>query len=285
MPTIKNRLRQLLQPRKVRITLPDYFEVSDTLELLTERGRDQIALQLAAQGWSSFETPVPGIIAAAAQQVEGVFFDVGANTGLYALLAACASQRLAVHAFEPYPPALDALQKNIALNDLRDRIRVSPAALGDSPGRQPLYIPLQNHGLMESSASLSAGFKEEHSGTIEIDVTTIDVYMAGLQSTPLGLLKIDVESTEHQVLSGGLATIARDRPMIVLEVLHLADHGWLDAFCRENQYRIFSLHPDRMAPRNAVQFHGDAWNQCFCPLEKLPLLTDCAKRAGLDFRG
>ena len=284
LTAIRQFVRRLLQPGKVRIVLPDNFEASHTLELLTERGRDQIAVELAARGWNSFEKPVPGIITAAAKQIEGLFFDVGANTGLYALLAACASKHLAVHAFEPYPPALDALRRNIVLNRMGDRISICPSALGESPGRKLLYIPLQDHGLMESSASLNAEFKAEHSGTIDIDVTTIDAYVASLRPATVGLLKIDVESTEHQVLAGGLVTMERDRPLIVLEVLHLADHAWLDVFCSENHYRIFTLHQDRVEPRSQVDFHGDAWNQCFCPEEKLPVLQSCAEESGLTFR-
>lgn len=284
MTAFRQYVRRLLQPGKVRVVLPDSFEATHTLELLTEKGRDQIAVELAARGWNSFEKPVPGIITSAAKQIEGLFFDVGANTGLYALLAACACRHLAVHAFEPYPPALDALQRNIVLNRMDNRINICPSALGESPGRKSLYIPLQNHGLIESSASLNAGFKSEHSGTIDIDVTTIDAYVAGLQPATVGLLKIDVESTEHQVLAGGLVTIERDRPLIVLEVLHLADHAWLDVFCSENRYRIFTLHQDGVEPRRHVDFHGDAWNQCFCPEEKLPVLQSCAEECGLTFR-
>lgn len=253
------------------------------MSLLTERGRDQIVLEIAAGGWDSFERPLPALIAAAVRRVSGAFFDVGANTGLYALLAACASREVQVHAFEPYPPAIETLEKNIVLNGFDDRITICRCALGESPERKPLYIPLQNHGLMESSASLNADFKQEHSDVLSIEVTTIDDYLSGLQPLRLGLLKIDVESTEHQVLAGGADSISRDRPLIVLEVLHLADHGWLDAFCRSNQYRIFTLHPNRVERRDSVSFHGDAWNQCFCPEEKVATLESLAADTGLAF--
>jgi FkbM family methyltransferase len=190
-----------------------------------------------------------------------------------------------VHAFEPYAPALRTLQKNIDLNGFGKRIRVCRSALGAAHGRQPLYIPLQNHGLLESSASLNAEFKAEHSNVIDIDVTTLDAYVSDSDISRVGFLKIDVESTEHEVLAGGPNTVARDRPLIVLEVLHLADHEWLDAFCRSNRYRVFTLQPGRIQPQTEVRFHGDAWNQCFCPEEKLPLLMKCAQKAALQITG
>lgn len=283
MTALRTRIRRLLRPRKVVVPLPEDFEAAARLILLTAGGRDQIATEVSARGWRSFEWPLPALIAAAVRQVEGSFIDVGANTGFYALLAACASRAATVHAFEPYPPVLETLRRNISINRLEDRITICPQALGSSAGRQPLYVPLQDHGLMESSASLNAGFKPEHSDVIEIDVTTLDAYVSGLQSARVGLLKIDVESTEQQVIAGGSRTIARDRPLIVLEVLHLADHRRLEGFCAGNDYIPFTLHRDRIERRPTVRFHGDAWNQCFCPQERLPLLQACAAGAGLPF--
>ncbi len=254
------------------------------MRLVTAHGRDKIAVDLAARGWNSFERPLPEFIAAGARLVNGAFFDVGAHTGLYSLLAACASLHTEVHAFEPYSPALKILRKNISVNRLADRITVCDSAVGDRCGGQSMYIPSQAHGLLESSASLNADFKGEHSGVTDIDVITLDAYTESLESTAAGLLKIDVESTEHKVLAGGTETIARDRPLLVLEVLHLANHAWLDTFCRKNRYRIFTLHPEYMQARTRVEFHGDAWNQCFCPEEKLSILQSCADRIGLEFR-
>jgi FkbM family methyltransferase len=259
--------------------------VSRTLILSSDRGRDQIAMELATHGWNSFEYPAPDVVSSLAQVADGSFFDVGANSGLYALLAASASKQVKIHAFEPYPPAIDALRKNIALNHLVERITLCRSALSDKAGKQSLYIPLQDHGLLESSASLNAGFKTEHSSVLDIDATTIDDYVLEFSPIRLGLLKIDVESTEHQVLAGGMKTIGRDRPLIVLEVLHLADHPLLDTFCRENNYRIFTMHPQHIQIRDTVAFHGDAWNQCFCPEEKLPVLRGCAEKIGIQFSG
>lgn len=285
MTAISKSLRRLLQPGKIRIALPTYFEASRSLILSSDRGRDQIAMELAAHGWNSFERPVPGVVSSLAQITDGSFFDVGANSGLYALLAASASTQLSIHAFEPYPPAIDVIKKNIARNGLLERITLCQSALSDKSGRQSLYIPLQDHGLLESSASLNAGFKAEHSAVADVDTTTIDAYVSEPGSIRLGLLKIDVESTEHQVLAGGKHTISRDRPLIVLEVLHLANHPWLDTFCRENNYGIFTLHPNHIQARDTVAFHGDAWNQCFCPQEKLSVLRSCAEQIGIRFSG
>ncbi len=276
-------LRRLAGPKRARLKVPGYFEDPSDLVLTTASGRDNIALKLARQGWYGFEPPVPDVIAACVQLCGGTFFDVGANTGIYSLLAARSSATVQVHAFEPYARARAILQKNITTNTLSHRIRIVQHALSDQPGTQDLYVPLQNHGSIESSCSLNADFKKEHASVLKVQVTTIDDYVRAEEVDNLSLIKIDVESTEHRVVAGSAQTISRDRPLLVLEILHLADHQRLDRFCREESYRVFTLQHDVIQGRKRVAFNNSAWNQCFCPSEKIHLLERCAHTIGLGF--
>ena len=277
------RFKQLLEPKYVRLSVPGYFEDPTDILLSTARGRDSIALRLARGGWTGFEAPVPDVIAASAQGIEGAFFDVGANTGLYSLLVAKASLKNSVYAFEPYTPARQNLLANITCNSLASRIDVIEFALSERKGVQAMYVPLQDHGSIESSSSLNPDFKPEHARVIQVKVTTLDEYVEENKIDRLGLLKIDVESTEHQVITGAQETIKRDRPLIVLEVLHLANHQWLNQFCQENAYRPFTLHVDSIRGRDQVTFDNTAWNQCFCPQERINILQQCAQTTGLNF--
>lgn len=280
---VYTRFKQLLEPQRVRLAVPDYFEDPTDIMLSTAHGRDSIALRLARGGWTGFEPPVPDVVAACAQACVGSFFDVGANTGLYSLLVAKASLTTDVHAFEPYALARKNLVTNIKCNALESRIHVSEDAVSEKCGTQAMYIPSQEHGSIESSSSLNPNFKTEHAQILEVGVTTLDKYTQTSSTTKLGLLKIDVESTEHQVIAGGQETIKRDRPLIVLEVLHVANHQWLNHFCQENNYRTFTLHLDSIQGRNQVAFDNTAWNQCFCPREKINTLQQCAQAIGLQF--
>ena len=277
------RFKQLLEPQYVRLSPPSYFEDSTDILLSTARGRDSIALRLARGGWTGFEAPVPDVVAACAQCIEGVFFDVGANTGLYSLLVAKASLKTKIYAFEPYPPARENFLANIACNSVVSRIDVTDFALSERKGTQDMYIPLQDHGSIESSSSLNPDFKPEHAKVIQVKVITMDGYVQENEINRLGLLKIDVESTEHQVIAGALETIKRNRPLIILEVLHLANHQWLNRFCQDNSYRAFTLHVDSIRGRDQVAFDNSAWNQCFCPQESTTILQQCAQTIGLAY--
>ena len=63
MAGIRRHLRRLLHPRRVDVSLPRRFEAAHELRLMTAGGRDQIAIEVAARGWNSFERPLPDLIA------------------------------------------------------------------------------------------------------------------------------------------------------------------------------------------------------------------------------
>lgn len=139
----------------------------------------------------------------------GVFVDVGAYSGLYTVLACLADPRLRAVAFEPNPVKLPQLARNVAVNGLRDRVRIVGRALGESGGRATLAIPSD-----DSTASLRAGRAGER--TVEVEVSTGDAELLGL---PVGLIKIDVEGREAEVLAGMAGLLRARRPYVVAECL------------------------------------------------------------------
>lgn len=59
----------------------------------TLEGRDQVARALWSGGWDGFEPPLPSVVAATLRRWPGMFLDVGANSGLYSLIAIAADDR------------------------------------------------------------------------------------------------------------------------------------------------------------------------------------------------
>jgi FkbM family methyltransferase len=244
-------------------------------------GRDFIVGSLGTD-LSKYEEPLPAMIGALALLTGEDFFDVGANTGLYALHYACLAPKAGVHAFEPLPEVADQLEKNIGLNPTLGPIRVARIALSDRAGSSTFYHTINPHGLLSASSSLEAA----HAAWIghklnAIRVTTIclDDYVAGSSARPR-IMKIDVEGHELKVLLGAGQTIARLRPLIFAEMLHNADFGALAAWLERNRYLTFALTPGAMAPLDPVCF-VEPPNQLLCPLERQDLATRVAERAGL----
>src|SRR5690606_415958 len=66
-----------------------------------------------------------------------VVFDVGANAGIYSLVALGANPGLTVHAFEPTPEIAARLRATADLNGL-ERLKVHETAVSDGAGEKTL---------------------------------------------------------------------------------------------------------------------------------------------------
>lgn len=208
-------------------------------------GRDQVVRAVARGGWAAYEPPLPRLIARLCDRWQPLFLDVGANTGYYSLLAA-GMGAAHVWAFEPVPDIRAILQANVQETGWARRISVSPLALSDREGTSSLFLPDAGHGLVETSASLNPGFRARHQGAIEVQVSTLDAFMAGQPQgcdAPDVLMKVDVESLEPQVLRGAAAWMARRRPLVVMELLPQSDEAFFTAFLQGQGYTRFHLKP------------------------------------------
>lgn len=132
--------------------------------------------------------------------------DVGAYIGNHTL--AFAERAARVVAFEPNPVTYELLKLNC-----RDHPNVVPLRLAasDRAGTAQAAVPRTNYGESRIADDVREG---ELPLTFEL-VRLDDVAL--LASDRVGLLKIDVEGHEPQVLCGAERLIRRDRPLIVLE--------------------------------------------------------------------
>ena len=253
------------------------------LQLLGCDGQDQVARGVAAEGWRSFEAPLPAVLVALVQAFcrGGTFADVGANTGYYAILAAAAEPTVRVHAFEPYPPVVDLLRRNCAFNH-GDRIEVRPVALGAEPGQATLYVPTAEHGLIETSSSLNPDFDNTRIGSrVEVPVDTLErLYPPDGGAAP-AVLKIDVESLEAAVLTGGAALLRRSRPIVVLELLPHEDPSALEGLRAAHDYTDIRLRPDEAVVGGPVQPDPASWNHLWVPGGRKAEVLDLLRGVGL----
>jgi FkbM family methyltransferase len=244
--------------------------------------RDLIAA-LLHQGWRVFEPPLPDMFVTAVRHSRGAVFDVGANTGLYSLLAAACGAE-SVHAFEPYPPVVELLRRNLAINRSRCDIRVVESALAAHEGRATLYVPEPTaNNAVETSSSLSSTFKEivVEALSVEVEVTTADSYWLSVGSPHVSVMKIDVESREADVLLGAAQMIARDRPIIFYELLLPGDAQAISAFAVEHNLIDMYASPTEIVVNAPIGFQPDAWNHVLVPWEKLGYTVERYRRQGL----
>ncbi|WP_167384090.1 FkbM family methyltransferase [Acetobacter pomorum] len=231
-------------------------------------GRDQVVNAVQAGGWKSFEAPMPQYFAAAVKQAQkGLVVDVGANTGFYSLLSLCVSRRIKVCAYEPLPPVFNILQENISQNGFSKRVTLSPFAVSNSNAVSTLYVPDAGHGLVETSASLNAEFKEHIGSHQSVTVRKLDdLHPAG---SHVAIMKVDAEGHDLDVLHGAEALMQRDRPIVFVEVLLGANETGLTDVLQRCGYQDIVLFPNGASqPGNRVVHETLAWNHMWVPQEK-----------------
>ncbi|HXK38347.1 MAG TPA: FkbM family methyltransferase [Candidatus Paceibacterota bacterium] len=157
-----------------------------------------------------------------------VFYDIGANTGYYGILAAAQDQSIQVHSFEPLEEHLECLTETVKLNNFSDRITIHPIAIGDSKTTAEITIA-------GSGSSLVKGFNGDMKlAKRNITVETLD----GLSLPPPDFIKIDVEGFEYRALLGGRKTIAAAHPVLYIEIAHSLSKR---AYINEDFQKIFDL--------------------------------------------
>ena len=243
-------------------------------------GTDAVARQVWLSGWSGYERPLPAVYAAAVCLSRGDVLEVGANSGLY-VIAASLLDPDGVHAFEPFPPALESLERNLGMNHLRRKVTVVPKACGAEPGEAKMYIPAKKHGdVLETSASLRFDFKGQHSGEITVPVTTVDRYVAEAGLERVGLMKFDVEGFEGPAMRGAIETLRTKRPLVFVEVLAWKTEApELETIRAAAGYRAVWLEPDRLVERPAVEVCPNGDNQLWYPEERRDLFLKVAESA------
>lgn len=135
-------------------------------------------------------------------------FDVGANIGLYSLAAARAMNGEGkVFSFEPVKENRHYLTKNIAANKFNN-IEVVSVAIGDKNEKIKMYL------VKNSIGTHSAGKATDHYDTV--DSITLDNFTKQRKVIP-DIIKMDIEGYEGFAIEGGLKTIKKFKPTLLIE--------------------------------------------------------------------
>jgi FkbM family methyltransferase len=182
----------------------------------------------------------------------GIFADVGSSIGLYAVCLADAVRARGgrIAAFEPVPFNRERQAANIALNKADDVVDIYPVALGAADA---VLRMTGDPSHADNNAFLTA------SGDIEVEVRRLDDVACDWPR--IGLMKIDIEGYEPEMLKGARATVERDRPVIFAEFNRerMAINGFtLDETWRwftERGYRFCILRDGKLAELDAPGAH------------------------------
>lgn len=179
---------------------------------------DDIARVIFWSGIHSWEKETSPIILEHVRRSR-CFIDVGANCGIYTILAAITNPSLHVVAIEPVPKVCAALVGNIEQNQLGTRVTVLNVAAGNANGIVDFH-----EADNPTMASLDVrGYNGQAGRVIKAECRTLDSIVAELNIMP-DFVKIDVEGFSDVVLDGATELLEKFHPRIVLEA-NLGDNG------------------------------------------------------------
>jgi FkbM family methyltransferase len=180
------------------------------------RGKRWIVGSAIHRCWLGFYEPQKQQLVSREVRPGTVFWDVGANVGLYSLLASKLVGSGRVFAFEPVPRNLSYLRQHLALNRVAN-VEVLALAVSDKNGSANFQV--------EQTCSMGH-FSAE--GGLAVSMATLDSLVAEGKVLPPDCIKMDIEGAELLALRGAARTFRQFHP-----ALFLATHGReLETQCR-----------------------------------------------------
>ena len=203
------------EPARMRVLNPN-----DLIQMTHLRGEFFEADSLAKLK-TLIKSPTPRII------------EVGANIGNHVVWYARHLDASRIYPVEPNPDAIEILDQNIAANGITPRI--DRRGMGYGAGKDTGTFRTQTDNADNLGATRLVA---DESGGVE--TRTLDALMG---DEVVDFIKIDAEGMELDVLEGAQALIARDRPVIWVEVLRENMLGFAQTWCRTAGYKIVDSTP------------------------------------------
>jgi FkbM family methyltransferase len=202
-----------------------------------------------------------------------VFWDIGANVGLYSIYAALKTEAHVV-AIEPVPANVQILMKNLKANHLENRVVVIPLSLTNKTGIASLSIPSAEAGISHVVFRETFDF-EGKKNLILPSMNTIGLTWRDLQNwfelEMPNYVKIDVDGIEHLILEG-----AGDLLNKVDEVLVEVNYNFLQQ--KESIMEImsnygFALTSENVSPLSTDLEHRETRNQIWVNMQRSDLMN------------
>jgi FkbM family methyltransferase len=183
-------------------------------------GEALIPYLIAEHLWMGGSNPAESV------QPGDTVIDCGAHVGTFTADALARGARLVI-SIEPDATNLECLRRNFAREIAGKRVILIPKAAWSEETTLKFTISDLNSGM--NSAVIRTGTRE-----IDVPATTIDAIVREHGIDRVDYLKMDIEGAERHALRGGMETLKRDRPRMMLEAYHLEDdHEVLPRLLRE----------------------------------------------------
>jgi len=183
-----------------------------------------------------------------------IFYDIGANIGVYTILAASRTGKNGrVYAFEPHGANFARLIDNITANNLQQIVFPNNFALHDKEGFFPFHYKSCEVGTSDSQLSASSDVTGDENAPLISELkyaTTVDRLIDSGEIKAPHHIKIDVDGNELLILEGMSHLLSGTRRPRTIQVEMNDPHkaGILE-FMKEHQYRLVDKHYTRSQSR------------------------------------
>tara|TARA_B100000029_G_scaffold155424_1_gene150757 strand:- start:637 stop:1539 length:903 start_codon:yes stop_codon:yes gene_type:complete len=176
-----------------------------------------------------------------------VFWDIGANIGLFSIYPAVKFQDIEIISFEPSTSNTRTLSRNISINNLHDKIKIFPLALSDKEN----IISFFDETMFSEGGSISNfNTNIDHTGSIveknkiknkyNIYGTSIDYLIKNNICKVPNYIKIDVDGIEHLILKGAQSTLKNNNLRelsIEMNGDYLEQYKFINKFMEDNGFK------------------------------------------------
>lgn len=194
-----------------------------------------------------------------------VIFDIGANTGIYSLVAKTINPNSEVHAFEPFEAVCKKLSNNAAINNFE--IHANCSAVSNYSGGGVIYTADPDFAY---SVTVNQNLWTSDKDAIKLNIRTITLkdYIEQNNITQIDLMKIDVETHEPEVMEGFSTYLKLFRPIILIEILNNEVAQKLGGYFNTSEYCFYNIDEKKGISKTASLSKSDSYNYMIVPKEK-----------------
>ncbi|HAW57759.1 MAG TPA: hypothetical protein DCX03_01890 [Bacteroidales bacterium] len=149
-----------------------------------------------------------------------IFFDIGANVGIYSISVAKKFSDIHIFAFEPVPNTAQIFKENVIKNNVSSKILLIEEAVTNTDG----FVNIT----MDFHSSNYITICDSKYNCKLVRSTTIDTFVKANKIPKIDLIKIDVEGKENYVLKGAIKSIDTFKPVILVELTEQDNQKFAD---------------------------------------------------------
>ncbi len=190
-----------------------------------------------------------------------VIIDIGANTGIYGLIAGCVNPKAEVYCFEPVNRVFDKLLRNIKIN--KYPIQSFNQAVSDYDGTAVIFDPSTEH-VYSVTVNKNLALPDTPVNEVQVETISLNTFIRSHKLKKVDLIKIDVETHEPEVLQGFSDYLYLFLPTMLIEILNDKVALRIETLLKDLNYLYFNIDERGFIRQTPGLIKSDYYNYLIC---------------------